>query len=181
MLGTAIHRPPRRYTRSRRPLWRPVAGLMMQIHMGALRSVNTRRYAELGPDTGFDVISDCPVAENLSGFLDRLDRDDELPKLILYSVNAGDNDIIPAIIGAFQGGMPGKIQFGSGWWHNDQKDGMQKQMTSLANLGPLSQFVGMLTDSRSFLSFPGMSISDVSSVTSSVDGWKPVRPRTTGT
>jgi glucuronate isomerase len=130
------------------------AGWVMQIHMGALRSVNSRRYAELGPDTGFDVIGDWRVAGNLAGFLDRLERDGELPKMILYSVNAADNDVIAAMIGAFQGGTPGKMQFGSGWWHHDQKDGMEKQMTSLANLGLLSHFVGMLTDSRSFLSFP---------------------------
>ncbi len=130
------------------------AGWVMQIHMGALRSVNSRRLAELGPDTGFDVIGDFPQASGLAKHLNNLDADNMLPKTILYIINPGDNDLISAMIGAFQGEVPGKVQFGSGWWFNDQKDGMIRQLTSLANLGLLSRFVGMLTDSRSFLSFP---------------------------
>ncbi len=130
------------------------AGWVMQIHMGALRNVNPRALSELGPDTGFDVIGDYPQAEGLARQLGRLAADDQLPKTILYSLNPNDNDLIGAMIGGFQGGIPGKVQFGSGWWFNDQKDGMIRQMTALANLGLLSKFVGMLTDSRSFLSFP---------------------------
>jgi len=129
------------------------AGWVMQIHMGALRNVNPRRMAELGPDTGFDVIGDFPQAAGLAGLLGALSEDDMLPKTILYTLNPRDNEVLGAMIGAFQGGIPGKIQFGSGWWFNDQKDGMVRQMTALANLGLLSRFVGMLTDSRSVLSF----------------------------
>ncbi len=130
------------------------AGWVMQIHMGALRSVNSRRFAELGPDTGFDVIGDFPQASGLARHLNRLDEDNMLPKTILYVLNPRDNELIGTIIGAFQGEVPGKVQFGSGWWFNDQKDGMIRQITALANLGLLTRFVGMLTDSRSFLSYP---------------------------
>jgi glucuronate isomerase len=130
------------------------AGWAMQIHMGALRNVSPVRMATLGPDTGFDVIGDFPQAGGLARHLGRLAWDDQLPKTILYCINPGDNDVIGTMIGAFQGEIPGKIQFGSGWWFNDQKDGMIRQITSLANLGLLSCFVGMTTDSRSFLSFP---------------------------
>lgn len=131
------------------------AGWTMQIHFGALRSNNSRMYRSLGPDTGFDSIADGEVAVPLSKFLDSLDTTDELPKTIIYALNPRDNYLIGTMIGNFQGGeIPGKIQFGSGWWFNDQKEGMEMQMSSLANLGLLSRFVGMLTDSRSFLSFP---------------------------
>ncbi len=131
------------------------AGWTMQIHFGALRNNNSRMYKSLGPDTGFDSIADGEVAEPLSKFLDSLDKTDELPKTIIYGLNPRDNYLIGTLIGNFQGGeIPGKIQFGSGWWFNDQKDGMEMQISSLANLGLLSRFVGMLTDSRSFLSFP---------------------------
>lgn len=129
-------------------------GWVMQLHMGAIRNPNTRRMAELGPDTGFDTIGDHSYAERLCSLLDGLDRTGELPKTILYNLNAAQNDVLAALIGSFQGsGIRGKIQFGSGWWYNDQKDGMIKQLTSLSNLGMLSCFVGMLTDSRSFLSY----------------------------
>ena len=130
------------------------AGWVMQIHMGALRGINSRRLAQLGPDTGFDVIGDFPLAAGLAHFLDSLDKVNKLPKTILYVLNPRDNELIATIIGAFQGEVPGKIQFGSGWWFNDQLDGMKRQLTALSSLGLLSCFVGMLTDSRSFLSFP---------------------------
>ncbi len=131
------------------------AGWTMQIHYGALRNNNSRMYNLLGPDSGFDSIADGHAAKPLSNFLDSLDRISELPKTIIYSLNPVDNYLIGTMVGNFQGeGIPGKIQFGSGWWFNDQKEGMEMQMKSLANLGLLSRFVGMLTDSRSFLSFP---------------------------
>ena len=130
-------------------------GWTQQIHIGALRNNNKRMLKILGPDTGFDSITDGNIALPLSCYLDDLNSTEELPKTILYTLNPAYNDLIATMIGNFQGGgIPGKIQFGSGWWFNDQKDGMLKQMTSLANLGLLSLFVGMLTDSRSFLSYP---------------------------
>ncbi|MEK4059782.1 MULTISPECIES: glucuronate isomerase [Paenibacillus] len=126
----------------------------MQLHIGAIRNPNTRMFRELGPDTGFDIIGDRSYADNLYKLLDGLDRTGELPRTILYNLNAVQNDVLAAMAGSFQGeGVKGKIQFGSGWWYNDQKDGMIKQITSLSNLGLLSCFVGMLTDSRSFLSY----------------------------
>lgn len=126
----------------------------MQIHTGCIRSTNTRMFKLLGPDTGFDAIGDSVFAKSLAMFLNKLDETNELPKTILYSLNPRDNEVLGTIIGCFQGGgIPGKLQFGSGWWFNDQKDGMIRQMTALANLGLLSRFVGMLTDSRSFLSY----------------------------
>lgn len=130
-------------------------GWVFQLHIGALRNNNTRLFRALGPDTGFDSIADGPIAAPLAGFLDRLDRDDALPKTILYGLNPRDNELLTAMTGNFMdGSVPAKVQHGSAWWFNDQKDGMLRQMTSLANLGLLSRFVGMLTDSRSFLSFP---------------------------
>ncbi len=130
-------------------------GWVMQLHLGALRNVNSRMYEKLGPDTGYDTMADGPAAEPLNRFLDILQREDSLPKTIIYTLNPQYNDLISTAAGCFQGGgIPGKIQFGSGWWFNDQKDGMEKQMTALANTGLLSRFVGMLTDSRSFLSYP---------------------------
>lgn len=126
----------------------------MQIHIGTIRNNSTRMMRLLGPDTGFDATGDYTFAEALAKFLDKLDDTDELPKTILYCLNPRDNDVLGTIIGCFQGGgIPGKIQVGSGWWFNDQKDGMTKQIISLSNLGLLSRFVGMLTDSRSFLSY----------------------------
>ncbi len=130
-------------------------GWVFQLHIGALRNNNTRMFRALGPDTGFDSIMDGPVAAPLAAILDRLDRDDQLPRTIFYGLNPGDNEVLASMAGNFQdGSVAGKIQHGSGWWFNDQKDGMVRQMTSLANLGLLRRFVGMLTDSRSFLSFP---------------------------
>ncbi len=130
-------------------------GWVMQLHVGALRNANSRMFGALGPDTGFDVIGDWPQAEGIASLLDRLDKENLLPKTILYVLNPRDNEVMAAMAGAFQGGSSaGKIQFGSGWWFNDQKDGMQRQLTALSSLGLLSAFVGMLTDSRSFLSYP---------------------------
>ncbi len=127
---------------------------VMQLHMGVLRNNNTRLMKELGPDTGFDSIGDWSFASSLSALLDTLDQTDELPKTILYHLNPRENEILGTITGCFQSGkIPGKMQYGSAWWFNDQKDGMEKQMIALANLGLLSRFVGMLTDSRSFLSY----------------------------
>jgi glucuronate isomerase len=129
-------------------------GWVMQLHMNVMRNNNTRMMRKLGPDTGFDAIGDWNCASALSRFLDTLDETDELPKAILYSLNPSDNEALGTIIGCFQGGgIPSKIQLGSAWWFNDQKDGMEKQLIALANLGLLSRFVGMLTDSRSFLSY----------------------------
>lgn len=129
-------------------------GWTMQVHIGALRNNSTRMFKKLGPDTGYDSIGDELFAKDLSRLLDSLDSTDELPKTILYCLNPRDNYVLGTMIGAFQGGgIPGKIQFGSGWWFCDQRDGMEDQMKALANLGLLSRFVGMLTDSRSFLSY----------------------------
>ena len=126
-----------------------------QFHLGALRNVNTRAMQQLGPDTGFDTIGDFEVGQPLARFLDRLENRGKLAKTILYVVNPRNNELIAAMIGNFQdGSIPGKIQFGSAWWYNDQKDGMEAQIKTLANMGLLSRFVGMLTDSRSFLSYP---------------------------
>ncbi len=128
-------------------------GWVWQLHIGALRNNNTRMFEKLGPDTGFDSINDFQVAEGLSKILDSLDKKNALPKTILYTLNPKDNYVLGTMLGNFQGGVPGKIQFGSGWWFNDQRDGMESQMRALSNLGMLSRFVGMLTDSRSFVSY----------------------------
>jgi len=129
-------------------------GWVMQLHLGAQRNNNTRLFRALGPDTGFDSIGDWPQAAALAKFLDRLDQNDRLPKTILYNLNPADNYVLATMIGNFQDGtVPGKIQFGSGWWFLDQKEGMEWQMNALSNLGLLRRFVGMLTDSRSFLSY----------------------------
>ena len=129
-------------------------GWTQQFHFGALRNNNTRMYRALGPDTGFDSIGDSPVARPMARFFDRLDRDGRLAKTILYNLNPAHNDVVATMIGNFQdGATPGKMQFGSGWWFLDQKDGMERQLNSLSNQGLLSLFVGMLTDSRSFLSY----------------------------
>lgn len=130
-------------------------GWVQQLHLGALRNNNTRILKTIGPDTGFDSIGDFEIARPLARFLDKLDSIRKLPKTILYNLNPGDNELIAAIAGSFQdGSCPGKIQFGSAWWFLDQKDGMQRQIEALSNLGLLSRFVGMTTDSRSFLSYP---------------------------
>lgn len=129
-------------------------GWVMQLHIGALRNNNQRMFKLLGADVGFDSIGDRPVAEALSQLLNALDIDNQLPKTILYCLNSGDNEVLATMCGNFQGGgIAGKVQFGSGWWFNDQKDGMQRQIMQLSQMGLLSQFVGMLTDSRSFLSY----------------------------
>ncbi len=129
-------------------------GWVWQLHIGALRNNNTRMFEKLGPDTGFDSVNDFQIAEGLSKILDSLDKKDMLPKTILYTLNPKDNYVLGTMLGNFQGGgIPGKIQFGSGWWFNDQRDGMEGQMQALANLGMISRFVGMLTDSRSFVSY----------------------------
>lgn len=130
-------------------------GWTMQLHLGALRNNNSRLLTQLGPDTGFDSIGDYAQAEDLSGFLNGLDTLDQLPKTILYNLNPRDNEVMATMIGNFNDGkIRGKMQWGSAWWFLDQKDGMEKQMNTLSNMGLLSCFVGMLTDSRSFLSFP---------------------------
>ena len=130
-------------------------GWTMQLHIGALRNNNRRMYEKLGADVGFDSINDLAIAEKLSAFMNNLEYDDCLPKTILYTLNPKDNYVLGTMLGNFQKApTPGKIQFGSGWWFNDQRDGMVAQMTSLANLGMLARFVGMLTDSRSFVSYP---------------------------
>ncbi len=130
-------------------------GWTQQIHYGAIRNNSTRLFNKLGPDTGFDSIGDFSVAKAMSKFLNRLDLEDKLPKTIIYNLNPRDNELVATMLGNFQdGSIPGKIQMGSGWWFLDQKDGMEKQMNSLSVLGLLSRFVGMLTDSRSLLSYP---------------------------
>lgn len=130
-------------------------GWTMQLHIGAMRNNNTTMYKKLGPDTGFDSINDLSVAEPLSALLNSFNEKGNLPRTILYTLNPKDNYVLAAMLGNFQGSeVPGKIQFGSGWWFNDQRDGMVEQMKALANLGLLGRFVGMLTDSRSFLSYP---------------------------
>lgn len=130
-------------------------GWTQQFHYGAIRDNNTRLFNQLGPDTGFDSIGDFTVAKAMSKFFNRLDTNNKLAKTIIYNLNPRDNDMIATMIGNFQdGSVAGKIQFGSGWWFLDQKTGMEAQMNSLSNLGLLSRFVGMLTDSRSLLSYP---------------------------
>ena len=130
-------------------------GWTKQLHLGAYRNANTRMTAALGRDTGFDAIADWPQISNLTRYLDRLDQDEKLPKLIIYNLNPADNYAFAAAIGNFQdGSIPGKIQFGSGWWFLDQKEGIELQLNALSNCGLLSRFVGMTTDSRSFMSYP---------------------------
>ena len=130
-------------------------GWCMQIHVGAIRNNNTRMYKALGPDTGYDSIAETSVAEPLAKLLDSLEEEDLLPKTILYSLNGKDNYPLATLMGCFQGdGIRSKIQLGSGWWFLDQKDGMEAQLRALGNLGVLGAFVGMLTDSRSFVSYP---------------------------
>jgi len=130
-------------------------GWVQQFHLGALRNNNSRMLKKLGPDTGWDSIGDYSQAESLSKFLNTLDAKDKLAKTILYNLNPADNEIMAAMVGNFNdGSVKGKVQYGSAWWFLDQKDGMTKQMNALSNMGVLSCFIGMLTDSRSFLSFP---------------------------
>jgi glucuronate isomerase len=130
-------------------------GWTKQLHLGARRNNNTRFMQQLGPDTGFDSIADWPQADTLGSYLDRLDRENALPRTIVYNLNPADNYVLATMIGNFQdGSIAGKIQFGSGWWFLDQKEAMQWQMNALSSVGLLSRFVGMLTDSRSFMSYP---------------------------
>ncbi|GHN02315.1 uronate isomerase [Cytophagales bacterium WSM2-2] len=130
-------------------------GWTQQFHLGALRNNNERMFKELGPDTGFDSIGDFSQGMALSRFLNELDSTNQLSKTIIYNLNPADNEVIGTMIGNFNdGSVKGKVQFGSGWWFLDQKDGMEKQLNALSNMGLLSCFIGMLTDSRSFLSFP---------------------------
>jgi glucuronate isomerase len=129
-------------------------GLVMQLHYSCLRNPNSRAFAALGPDTGFDCIALSDSGGALAKLLDELEETDNLPRTILYSLNPGDNSFLDALIGSFQGsGIPGKLQHGSAWWFNDNKVGMSEQLISLANQSLLGNFVGMLTDSRSFLSY----------------------------
>ena len=125
-----------------------------QFHYGAIRNNNTKMFNLLGADTGFDSIGEFNTAKAMSKFLNKLNMEGKLTRTILYTLNPCANEVIATMLGNFQGGEPGKIQFGSGWWFNDQKDGMERQMNALSVLGLLSRFVGMLTDSRSFLSYP---------------------------
>ena len=130
-------------------------GWTQQYHTGVMRNNNSRMLRELGPDVGADSIGDFPQARPLAAFLDRLDNQNKLTKTIVYNLNPADNELIASMLGNFNdGSVPGKMQFGSGWWFLDQKDGIEKQLNALSNMGLLPRFVGMLTDSRSFLSFP---------------------------
>ncbi len=130
-------------------------GWTQQFHYGAIRNNNSRMFAQLGPDTGYDSMGDFTVARKLSGLLDRLDSRGRLAKTIIYNLNPRDNELIATMIGNYQdGSVPGKIQFGAGWWFLDQETGMINQMNALSLMGLLSRFVGMLTDSRSFISYP---------------------------
>lgn len=130
-------------------------GWTKQLHLGARRANNTRMFRQIGPDTGFDSIGDWPQIDAVARYMDQLDQAGALPKMILYNLNPADNYAFATVIGNFQGGgVPGKIQFGSGWWFLDQKEAMEMQINALSNCGLLSRFVGMLTDSRSFLSYP---------------------------
>lgn len=130
-------------------------GWVQQLHLGALRNNNTRMFRTLGADTGVDSIGDFEIAAPLSRFLNKLDTGNKLGKTILYNLNPRDNELMATMIGNFQDGViPGKLQYGSAWWFLDQKTGMENQINALSNMGLLSRFVGMLTDSRSFLSYP---------------------------
>ena len=131
-----------------------VRGWTMQFHMNVIRNNNTPKFRKYGVDAGFDSVADQPLAHHLSRTLDSIERAGGLSKTILYSLNPADNYVIGSMLGNFQGGVPGKIQMGSGWWFQDQRDGMVEQIKTLANLGLLGRFVGMLTDSRSFVSYP---------------------------
>ena len=127
----------------------------MQLHIGALRNNSKRMFSKLGPDTGYDSVADGCIASNLSALLNALEEKEALPKIILYTLNPVHNYVLATMLGNFAtDGVQGKMQFGSGWWFCDQKDGMITQMTDLANVGILANFIGMLTDSRSFLSYP---------------------------
>lgn len=135
--------------------WDWEKGFVQQYHLGALRNNNSRMLQQLGPDTGWDSIGDFSQSRAIAKFMDRLDRNNTLAKTIIYNLNPADNELFATMIGNFNDGTAaGKIQWGSAWWFLDQKDGMTKQINAVSNMGLLSRFVGMLTDSRSFLSFP---------------------------
>lgn len=135
--------------------WDWEKGWVQQFHLGALRNNNVRMLQQLGPDTGWDSIGDFSQGRNLASFLSKLDSENKLAKTIVYNLNPADNELMATMIGNYNdGSVAGKIQYGAAWWFLDQKDGMVKQMNALSNMGLLSKFVGMLTDSRSFLSFP---------------------------
>jgi glucuronate isomerase len=130
-------------------------GWTKQLHLGPLRNNSSTRFGTVGPDAGFDSIGDWPQAEALSAYLDRMEREDALPRMVLYNNNPRDNYVIATMAGNFQDGVtPGKMQFGSGWWYLDTKEGIEWQLNTLSNVGLLSRFIGMLTDSRSFMSYP---------------------------
>lgn len=128
-------------------------GFIMQLHYAPFRNVNSKRFATLGPDTGYDCIGNQGTVERIAGFLDALDKTDSLPKTVIYSLNPNDNAMLCSIIGGFQHGAAGKVQHGAAWWFNDTKTGMEDQLINLANHSLLGNFIGMLTDSRSFLSY----------------------------
>ena len=135
--------------------WDAARGWTKQLHLGAIRNNSSRLLGQLGPDTGLDSIGDFPQARALARYLDALDSSNQLPRTIIYNVNPRDNYVFGTMVGNFQdGSVAGKLQFGSGWWFLDQQEGMEWQMNALSNLGLLSRFVGMITDSRSFLSYP---------------------------
>jgi glucuronate isomerase len=135
--------------------WDWEKGWIQQYHLGAIRNNNSRMMKQLGPDTGWDSIGDFSQAKALAKFLNKLDTDNKLTKTIIYNLNPADNELMATMIGNFNdGSIAGKVQWGSGWWFLDQKDGMTRQINALSNMGLLSRFVGMLTDSRSFLSYP---------------------------
>jgi glucuronate isomerase len=129
-------------------------GWVQQFHLGALRGNNSRMLRELGPDTGFDSIGDFTQAQSMSRFFNQLDDTNQLTKTVIYNINPADNDVFATMLGNFSVDIPGKMQWGSGWWFMDQKAGMENQMNTLSNMGLLSRFVGMVTDSRSFMSYP---------------------------
>lgn len=130
-------------------------GWVQQFHLGPIRNNNSRLSRKLGADSGFDSIGDFPQALPMSRFLDNLDQQDQLAKTVVYNINPSDNEVFATMLGNFNdGSIKGKVQFGSGWWFLDQKDGMEKQLNALSNMGLISTFIGMITDSRSFLSYP---------------------------
>ena len=129
-------------------------GWAQQVHVGAMRDVNGRMFARFGPDTGFDAMQDAPFVANLARLINAQEKSGALPRTILYTLNPSANSALAALAGCFQGGVPGKIQFGSAWWFMDQKEGMLEQLKALAGIGLLGRFIGMLTDSRSFVSYP---------------------------
>jgi len=130
-------------------------GWVQQFHIGAMRNNNSRLFSAFGPDNGSDSVGDLPIAQSMAKFFDRLDKEGKLAKTIIYNLNPRDNEVYATMVGNFQdGSIQGKMQYGAAWWFLDQKDGMTRQLDAISNMGLLSQFVGMLTDSRSFLSYP---------------------------